>query len=61
MRTDLKRKKELLFKAKIQPTNISSGQKWNERHNTKVDGRMHNGDAKIVNLVGEHLQTKEKI
>jgi hypothetical protein len=26
----------------------------------KVDGRMHNEDAKIADLVGEHLQTKEE-
>jgi hypothetical protein len=29
-------------------------------HNTLVDGRMRSGEAKIANLVGEHLQTKEK-
>jgi hypothetical protein len=26
----------------------------------KVDGRIHSGDAKITDLVREHLQTKEK-
>jgi hypothetical protein len=57
MMADLKRRK-LLFKIKTQAVNNSSGQWGDERHNTKVDGRMHSGDAKIVNLVGEHLQTK---
>jgi hypothetical protein len=28
---------------------------------TEVDGRKHSGDVKIVDLIGEHLQTKEKI
>jgi hypothetical protein len=26
-----------------------------------VNGRMYSGDAKIADLVGKHLQTKEKI
>jgi len=26
----------------------------------ELDGRMHSEDAKIADLVGEHLQTKEK-
>jgi hypothetical protein len=26
----------------------------------EVDGRMHSGDAKIADLVGEHKQIKEK-
>jgi hypothetical protein len=26
----------------------------------KVDGRMRSGEAKIVDLVEQHLQTKEK-
>jgi hypothetical protein len=56
MRADLKRIK-LLFKIKIQPANSSSGQGW---HNTDVDGQMHNGDIKIVELVEKHIQTKEK-
>jgi hypothetical protein len=50
MRADLKRRK-LLFKIKTQPTNSGSGQGGDERHNTKVDGRMHSGDAKIADLV----------
>jgi hypothetical protein len=55
---DLKRIK-LLFKAKTQSANSSSGQGKDERHNIEVDGRMHNGKAKIAeDLVGEHLQTK---
>jgi hypothetical protein len=56
---DLKRRK-LLFEAKTQPTNNSSCQGGDERHIMKVDGRMHSRDAKIADLVGEHLQTKEK-
>jgi hypothetical protein len=59
MRVDLWRIK-LLFKAKTQPVNNSSGQGEDERHNTEVDGRMHSEDAKIADLVGEYLQTKEK-
>jgi hypothetical protein len=54
MRAYLKRIK-LLFKTKIQSTNSSSGEGGDERHITEVNGRMHNGYAKIVNLVGEHL------
>jgi len=30
-----------------------------KRHNMEVDRLMHSGDAKIVDLIGEHLQTKE--
>jgi len=52
MRVDLWRIK-LLFKAKTQPVNNSSGQGEDERHNTEVDGRMHSEDAKIADLVGE--------
>jgi hypothetical protein len=32
-----------------------------EQHNTEVDRRMHNGYAKSGDLVGEHVQTKEKL
>jgi hypothetical protein len=59
MWTDLNRRK-FLFKTKTQSANSSNGQGGDGRHNTEVDIRMHNGDTKIVNLVGEHLQTKEK-
>jgi hypothetical protein len=59
MRAYLKRRK-LLFKIKTQPANNSSGQEGDDQHSTKVDGRMHNGEAKIADLVGEHLQIKEK-
>jgi hypothetical protein len=47
MRVDLWRRKSL-FKAKSQPSNTSNdhgGDKW---HNTAVDGRMHNGEVKII-------------
>jgi hypothetical protein len=54
MRADLKRIK-LLFKA-----NNSSGQEGDERHSTEVNGRMHSGEAKNANLVGKHIQTKDK-
>jgi len=56
MRVDLWRRK-LLFKTKTktQLANSNSGYGRDERHNMEVDGRMHNGDAKIVNLVEEHL------
>jgi hypothetical protein len=65
MRADLWRRK-LLFKTKTktktktQPANSSSGHRGYEWHNTEVDGQMHSRDAKIVDLVGEYLQTKEK-
>jgi hypothetical protein len=59
MMADLKRR-TLLFKIKIQSANSSSGKGGDKRHNTKVDGRMHSGEAKIANLVEEYLQTKEK-
>jgi hypothetical protein len=59
MRVDLNRRK-LLFKIRTQQTNSSNGYGRDERHNTEVDGRMYRGDAKIANLVGKHLQTKEK-
>jgi hypothetical protein len=53
--------KKLLFKIKTQLANSSRGHERDEQHNTEVDERMRNGDAKIVDLVEEHLQTKEKI
>jgi hypothetical protein len=59
MRADLWKIK-LLFKTKTQPASSSSDHGRDERHNTKVDGRMYSEDAKIANLVGEHLKTKEK-
>jgi hypothetical protein len=58
MRANLWRKL-LLFKTKTQPTNNSNGHRGLKRHNTEVDGQMHSGEAKIVDLVGEHLQIKE--
>jgi hypothetical protein len=58
MKTDLKRRK-LLFKIKTQPTNRSSDQGRDEWHNTEVDERMHSGEAKNADLVGEHIQAKE--
>jgi len=59
MRADLKRKK-FLFKTKVYPANNSSGHEGDERHNTEVDRWKHSGVAKIADLVGEHLQIKEK-
>jgi hypothetical protein len=50
MRVDLWRRK-LLFKAKTQPGNSSSGHGKDERHNTEVDRRIHSGEAKIADLV----------
>jgi len=52
--------KKLLFKAKTQPANSSSGHGGDKWHNMEVDGRIYNGETKIVDLVREHLQTKEK-
>jgi hypothetical protein len=46
--------KKFLFKAKTRPTSRSGGHGGDERYNTKVDGQMHSGDAKIVDLIGEH-------
>jgi hypothetical protein len=60
MRTDLWRRK-LLFKAKTQPANCSSNHRGDEQHNAEVDRRMHSGYAKSADLVGEHVQTKEKL
>lgn len=60
MRIDPKRRK-LLFKAKTQSANNRSGQRGDERHSTEVDRWMHNGEAKIANLVRKHLQTKKKL
>jgi hypothetical protein len=59
MRTNLKRIK-LLFKAKTQPANYNSGQGGDQWHDTEIDGQMYSGDTKIADLVGEHLQTKDK-
>jgi len=59
MRADLKGIK-LLFETKTQSAK-SSSQRGNERHITEVDGWMHSEEVKIADLVGEHLQTKEKI
>jgi hypothetical protein len=56
---DLKRRK-LLFKAKTQSTNSSSGYGGDERHSTEGDGRMHSKKAKITNLFRQHLQKKKK-
>jgi hypothetical protein len=54
MRANIKRKK-LFFKAKTQPTNSSSDQERDERHNTEVDGRVYSGVAKIADLVEKYL------
>jgi hypothetical protein len=51
---------KLLFKTKAQPANNSNGHKRDEWHNMKVDRQMYSGHAKITNLVGEYLQTKEE-
>jgi hypothetical protein len=59
MRADLSRRK-LLFKAKSQPANSSICYGGDAQYNTEVDERMHREDVKITDLVGEHLQTKEK-
>jgi hypothetical protein len=59
MRASLKKRK-LIFKEKTQPANNSSDQGRDERHSTDVNERMHRGDAKIADLVGKHLQTREK-
>jgi hypothetical protein len=59
MRANLKRRK-LLFKVKTQPTNNSSAQRGDERHNTEVDGWMHNREIKVADLIEEYLQIKEK-
>jgi hypothetical protein len=58
MMIDLKKRK-LLFKTKTQSAN-NNGQRGDVRHIMEVDRRMHSEDAKITNLVEEHLQTKEK-
>jgi hypothetical protein len=58
MMADLWRR-NLLFKAKYQPANSRSGYGGYERHNIEVGGRMHSEDAKIADLIGEHL-TKKK-
>jgi hypothetical protein len=57
MMADLWRRK-LLFKAKTQPANNSSGHGGYERHNTEVGGWMHSGETKIADMIGEHLQKK---
>jgi hypothetical protein len=48
-------------KTLIQSKNITSSHRGDKWHNTEVDRRMDSGDAKIVDLIGEYLQTKEKI
>jgi len=58
-RANLKRRK-LLFKAKTQLATSNSEQGGNERYNTVVDGQMHNGDAKIADLVKKTLTNKRK-
>jgi hypothetical protein len=35
-------------------------EEMNGAHNTSVNGRMHSSEAKITNLIGKHLQTKEQ-
>jgi len=55
IKINLKKKK----KKKKQPANSNSDHEGYERHNTEVDGRMHSGESKIADLIGEHLQTKK--
>ena len=61
MRVNLERKKKILFKTKStnkQPTSSSSsGWKGDEQYNTVESEWTYNEEAKIVNLVTEHLQT----
>jgi hypothetical protein len=61
MRVDLERKK-LLFKTKNtnKQSASNSGRRGDEQHNTVEGGRMHSGDAKVANLVGEHLKKSTK-
>jgi hypothetical protein len=59
MRADLWSRK-LTFKAKTQPANSSNGHRGDERHNTEIDGRIHSEEVEIADLVGKHLQIKEK-
>jgi hypothetical protein len=59
MMADLVRRK-LLFKVKTQLANSSSGQGGDERHSAEVNRQMHSEEIKIVDIVEEHLQTKEK-
>jgi hypothetical protein len=40
--------------------NNISGHIRDEQHNIEVDGRMYSKETEIADLVGEHLQTKEK-
>jgi hypothetical protein len=58
-------RRNLLFKTKNtnkQPASSSSGWRGDEQHNTVEGGRMHDGEAEVVDLVGKHLQTlKNKI
>jgi hypothetical protein len=49
-----------LFKIKTQLANNSGGRGGDERYITKVDERMHSEEVKIVDMVREHLQIKEK-
>jgi hypothetical protein len=51
-------KRKLLFKTKTQPANSNDRHGGDERHNTDIDRRMHSRYAKIVDMVGEHLQTR---
>jgi superfamily I DNA and/or RNA helicase len=39
---------------------ISNSNKGDEWHNTMDGGRTHNGEAEVVDLVREHLQTFKK-
>jgi hypothetical protein len=64
MRVDLKRekkKKKILFEVKTKLTNSCNGHGGDERHIMKIDRRMHNRDVKIADLVGKHLQPKQKM
>ena len=50
----------LLFKTKNtnkQLANSNSNRGGDERHNTVEGEQTHSKDAKVANLIGEHLQT----
>jgi hypothetical protein len=59
MRVDLERR-NLLFKTKNtnkQLVSSSSGRGEDERHNTMEGGQTHSREAKVADLVREHLHT----
>ena len=57
MRANLE-ERNLLFKTKNtnkQSTNSSKSQGGDEWHNMMEGGQIHNGEANVTDLVGEHL------